>query len=189
MIRLAFPAGASEHGIGAILTVVRHGDDRWFDIVKWTLFATIGRMDDRWGIVEYNNTDLTNPTIPPDYAMAYKTFRDAFNYGAREISAMAWNGSNGLFVGQPGYVPYTAWRNTPAEEAMRDFLVSHADVPLGARMWTFGTPLHADADGWSAERGAMQSVPGSSRFDPTATAFRSCRPRTRSYDPRRSNAW
>ena len=148
------------HGhLGAIL----YGRTARNDIVMETgrtLFATIGRMDDRWGIVEYNNTDLTNPTISPDYAMAYKTFRDAFNYGAREISAMAWNGSNGLFVGQPGYVPYTAWRNTPAEEAMRDFLVSHADVPLGARMWTFGTPLHADADGWSAERGAMQSGTG-----------------------------
>jgi hypothetical protein len=87
--------------------------------------------------------------------MAYQTFRDAFNNGAREVSAMAWNGSNGIYADQPGYVPYTSWRNTPAEDAMRDFLVSHADVPVGARLWTFGTPVHVDADGWTAERGTL----------------------------------
>ena len=125
-----------------------------------SLFATIGRMDDGWAIVEYNNTDLKYPTKRPDYTMAYQTFRDAFNYGAREVSAMAWNGSNGLFADQPGYVPYTSWRNTPAEDAMRDFLVSHADVPLGARLWTFGTPVHADSDGWTAERGRLVTGAG-----------------------------
>jgi hypothetical protein len=125
------------------------------------LFATIGRMDDGWAIVEYNNTDLKFPTQQPDFAMAYQTFRDAFNYGAREISAMAWNGSNGLFAGQAGYVPYTAWRNTPAEDAMRDFLVSHADLPWGARLWTFGTPRHVETDGWTAERGRL--IPGAGK--------------------------
>jgi hypothetical protein len=125
-----------------------------------SLFATIGRMDDGWGIVEYNNTDLKFPQKKPDYAMAYQTFRDAFNNGAREVSAMAWNGSNGIYADQPGYVPYTSWRNTPAEEAMRDFLVSHADVPVGARLWTFGTPVHSDADGWTAERGTLTAGAG-----------------------------
>jgi hypothetical protein len=133
-----------------------------------SLFATIGRMDDGWAIVEYNNTDLKFPTKRPDYAMAYHTFRDAFNYGAREVSAMAWNGSNGLFADQPGYVPYTSWRNTPAEDAMRDFLVSHADVPLGARLWTFGTPVHADADGWTAERGTLVAGKGFVTLTPQA---------------------
>jgi hypothetical protein len=133
-----------------------------------SLFATIGRMDDGWAIVEYNNTDLKFPTKRPDYAMAYETFRDAFNYGAREVSAMAWNGSNGLFADQPGYVPYTSWRNTPAEDAMRDFLVSHADVPLGARLWTFGTPVHVDADGWSAERGKLVAGKGFATLSPDA---------------------
>jgi hypothetical protein len=133
-----------------------------------SLFATIGRMDDGWAIVEYNNTDLKFPTKRPDYAMAYQTFRDAFNYGAREVSAMAWNGSNGLFAGQPGYVPYTSWRYTPAEDAMRDFLVSHADVPVGARLWTFGTPVHADGDGWSAERGKLVAGKGFATLTPDA---------------------
>jgi hypothetical protein len=131
-----------------------------------SLFATIGRMDDGWAIVEYNNTDLKFPTKRPDYAMAYQTFRDAFNYGAREVSAMAWNGSNGLFADQPGYVPYTSWRWTPAEDAMRDYLVSHADVPVGARLWTFGTPVHVDADGWTAERGKLMAGAGFATLTP-----------------------
>jgi hypothetical protein len=125
-----------------------------------SLFATIGRMDDGWAIVEYNNTNLSTPTIAPDYSMAYRTFRDAFNYGAREVSAMAWNGSNGIYAGKPDYVPYTAWRNTPAEDAMRDFLVSHADVPHGAQLWTFGTPRDAGTDGWTAERGTLDAGTG-----------------------------
>jgi len=125
-----------------------------------SLFATIGRMDDGWGIVEYNNTDMSQPYVPPDYGMAYKTFRDAFNYSAREVSAMAWNGSNGMFMGTPGYVPFTAWQNTAAEEAMRDFLVSHADLPRSARLWTFGTPKHVDSDGWTADRGSLTAQAG-----------------------------
>lgn len=129
-------------------------------------FATLGRMDDGWAIVEYNNTDLSAPTVAPDYAMAYRTFRDAFNYGAQEISAMAWNGSNGLYADKPGYVPYTSWRNTPAEDAMRDFFASHADVPRGARLWTFGTPRRADSDGWTATRGTLTSLPGSAVLTP-----------------------
>jgi hypothetical protein len=130
------------------------------------LFATIGRMDDGWAIVEYNNTDLSKPAVLPDYGMAYRTFRDAFNYGAQQVSAMAWNGSNGLFAGQPGYVAYTSWRNTPAEDAMRDFLVSHADVPRGARLWTFGTPRRSDADGWSAARGELVAGTGVATLRP-----------------------
>ena len=131
-----------------------------------SLFATIARMDDGWAIVEYNNTDLTAPTVPPDYAMAYKTFRDAFNYGAREVSAMAWNGSNGIYIGKPGYAPHTSWRNTAAEDAMRDFMVSHADLPHGARLWTFGTPRRADTDGWTAERGELTAGAGFAALRP-----------------------
>jgi len=99
--------------------------------------------------------DLKRPEQYPGYAQAYRAFRDLFNYDARQISLMAWNGSNGIFAGQPGYVSYTSWRNTPAEEAMRDHLVSHADLPLGSRLWTFGSAQHADDDGWTAEGGSL----------------------------------
>jgi hypothetical protein len=67
----------------------------------------------------------------------------------------AWNGPNGIYAGQPGYVSYTAWRNTPAEYAMRDFLVAHADVPLGAKLWSFGSIRRADTDGWAADAGSI----------------------------------
>ena len=144
-----------------------------------SLFATIGRMDDGWGIVEYNNTDLTAPTVLPTYAMAYTTFRDAFNYGAQQVAAMAWNGSNGLYAGKPGYVAYTSWRNTPAEVAMRDFLVTHADVPAArdcghsarrtSRMRMAGRP---SAERWSPAR-------ASPRCSRTAAPSRSYRRATR----------
>jgi hypothetical protein len=73
---------------------------------------------------------------------------------------MAWNGSNGIYAGEAGYVSFMAWRNTPLEDAMRDFAVSHAFVPLGARLWTFGSPQLADADGWSVPVGKLVSGPG-----------------------------
>jgi hypothetical protein len=112
-------------------------------------------MDPGWAIVEFNSTDLKRPKELPTYAQAYRTFRDVFNYGGSGVSAMAWNGSNGLFAGTPDYVAYTSWRNTPAEDAMRDFLVSHADLPSGAQLWTFGSTRHADDDGWTAQRGTL----------------------------------
>jgi hypothetical protein len=126
----------------------------------YSLFATFARMDPGWAVVEYNSTDLKHALVQPSYEQAYRSFRDMFNYGASEISAMAWNGSNGLFAGQPDYLPYTAWRNTPAEDAMRDFLVSHADVPRGAQLWTFGTVRRADDDGWFAEQGSREARRG-----------------------------
>jgi hypothetical protein len=43
---------------------------------------------------------------------------------------------------------------------MRDFMVSHADLPRGARLWTFGTPRRADLDGFQAERGEIVSGMG-----------------------------
>ena len=145
------------------LGVIIYGEAAQNDVrMEWphSLFATFGRMDPAWGVVEYNSTDLKRPTILPNYMQAYRSFRDMFNYGAIEVSAMAWNGSNGIFAGQPGYVAYTSWLNTPAEDAMRDFLVSHADVPLGAQLWTFGSVRHADDDGWVAERGRAQGNRG-----------------------------
>jgi hypothetical protein len=38
---------------------------------------------------------------------------------------------------------------------MRDFLVAHADVPLGAKLWTFGSVRRADTDGWSTVAGSL----------------------------------
>ena len=125
-----------------------------------SLFATFARMDPGWAVVETNATNLKHAMTLPTYAQSYHAFRDMFNFDARQISVMAWNGSDGRFVGQPGYQPWTAWRNTLAEGAMRNFLVSHADLPLGARLWTFGGPSYADDDGWRLERGKLHAPGG-----------------------------
>ena len=49
---------------------------------------------------------------------------------------------------------------------MRDFLVAHADLPWGAKLWTFGSPRHADGDGWTAERGTLGLLPGALAINP-----------------------
>ena len=123
-----------------------------------SLFATFARMDRGWGVVEFNPTDLRRPTVHPDYGTAYRAIREMTNYGARAISVMAWNGADGLLAFDPGYVPYTAWRNTPGEDAMRDMLDARADLPRGAWLWTFGSARYASADGWTFARG--QGVAG-----------------------------
>ena len=120
-----------------------------------SLFATLAAVDPRWGIVEYNTSDLRNPAVPPGYPAAYRGLRDMWNFGARYVSPMAWNGSNGLLVGQPGYSTFTAWRNTPLESAAKDFMLARAGLPLGAVLYTFGTPSHADGDGWTADVGTF----------------------------------
>jgi hypothetical protein len=111
-------------------------------------------MDPGWAVGEFNTADFRKPNELPTYAMGYRVLREMFNYGARFASPMAWNGSNGTFAGQPGYVSFTAWRNTPAEDAMRDFAIAHAFVPLGTRLWTFGSARHPDTDDWAAANGA-----------------------------------
>jgi hypothetical protein len=124
------------------------------------LFATLAAIDPAFAIVEFNTADLRSPQAEPSYAAGYRAFRDLWNAGARYVSPMAWNGSNGVNAGKPGYVTFTAWRNTPLEDAARDFLVERAGLPLGALLWTFGSPAHADGDGWVAETGTIKLTPG-----------------------------
>ncbi|HEX4884661.1 MAG TPA: hypothetical protein VFX05_11020 [Casimicrobiaceae bacterium] len=131
-----------------------------------SLFATFHRMDPGWAIVEYNTADLRDPGKLPTYEMAYKAHRDAFNYGARLVSPMAWGGSDGTQAGQPGYVSYMAWRNTPLEDAVRDFALSHAYVPRGSRLWTFGSAVLATDDGWRAAGATLTPGPGLVELQP-----------------------
>ena len=128
--------------------------------VPHSLFATFSRMDPGWAVVETNATNLKKPLVQPHYSQSYHAFRDMFNFDAQEVSVMAWNGSNGLYSAMPGYLPYTAWRNTPAEAAMRDFMVTHANLPRGARLWTFGAPGYPDDDGWRLEQGKVYARGG-----------------------------
>ena len=125
-----------------------------------TLFDTLAAIDPGFAIVEFNTADLRHPERHPTYAAAYRALRDLWNAGARFVSPMAWNGSNGLGADCTDYVSFTAWRNTPLEEAARDFLLARSGLPLGTKLWTFGTQVHADDDGWRIARGRAQSLPG-----------------------------
>ncbi len=133
-----------------------------------SLFASLAAIDPRWAVVEYNTADLREPASLPTYAAAYRGLRDLWNFGARYVSPMAWNGSNGSNAGTPGYSSFTAWRNTPLEDATRDFMLSRAGLPLGALLWTFGTPAHPDGDGWTAEVGGLRLAAGGITLAPDA---------------------
>ena len=136
-----------------------------------SLFAEFAALDPDWAVVEYNSADLTRPQELPDYAAAYRGLRDMWNHGARFVSPMAWSGSDGRNAGKPGYDPFTAWRNTPLEEAAKDFLLARAHLAPGAKLWTFGAPAHADADGWSAVRGTLVAQPGRAVIAPDASGI------------------
>jgi hypothetical protein len=125
-----------------------------------SLYATLAAIDPGFGIVEFNTADLRHPERHPTYAAAYRALRDLWNSGARFVSPMAWNGSNGRNARGADYVTYTAWRNTPLEQAACDFLLARSGLPLGSRLWTFGTQLHADDDGWRVEAGSLRRLPG-----------------------------
>ena len=125
-----------------------------------SLFATLARIDPQFAIVEFNTADLRNPARRPTYRDAYRALRDLWNAGACFVSPMAWNGSEGLREDDADYVTFTAWRNTPLESATCDFLLERLNLPLGSRLWTFGTPSHADDDGWSAEAGSIRVLHG-----------------------------
>ncbi|HET8875020.1 MAG TPA: hypothetical protein VFO53_01720 [Casimicrobiaceae bacterium] len=125
-----------------------------------SLYATLASVDADFGIVEFNTADFRHPERQPTYASAYRALRALWNQGARFVSPMAWNGSNGAHAHDAEYVTFTAWRNTPLEEAACDFLLERAGLPAGSRLWTFGTPVHADDDGWTLDAGSMRALPG-----------------------------
>jgi hypothetical protein len=125
-----------------------------------SLYATLASIDTDFGIVEINTADFRHPELQPAYGSAYRALRELWNAGARFVSPMAWNGSNGAHADAADYVTFTAWRNTPLEEAACDFLLERAGLPPGSRLWTFGTPAHADDDGWTLDAGSMRALPG-----------------------------
>ncbi|BBJ23408.1 hypothetical protein [Candidatus Nitrotoga sp. AM1P] len=123
-----------------------------------SLFSVFRKLDSDWAVIEHNTADLRNPSRLPNFAEAYKSLREIYNYGAHFISPMAWNGSRGSFVGQPGFVAYTALRDTPLEDAIKNFMISHANLPRRARLWTFGGDGYADDDGWVPILGTRSDV-------------------------------
>jgi hypothetical protein len=134
-----------------------------------TLFDACATVDPGFAVVELNTADLRNPDALPSYADGYRAFRDLWNAGARFVSPMAWNGSSGKYVGKPGYTARTAWRDTPLEQAACDFLLARAGLPLESLLWTFGSPFHADSDGWSAAAGEISEGHGHLLLAPDAS--------------------
>ncbi|HEX6794035.1 MAG TPA: hypothetical protein VF304_09305 [Casimicrobiaceae bacterium] len=125
-----------------------------------SLYPTLAAIDPGFAIVEFNTADLREPARHPTYADAYRALRDLWNAGARFVSPMAWNGSNGAQATSADYVTFTAWRNTPLEEAACDFLLERSGLPLGSKLWTFGAGSYASDDGWAARNGSMRTQPG-----------------------------
>lgn len=137
--------GAIVYGNSATNTIRMGGNE--------SLFSVLRDKDPDWAVVESNTADLRNPKSMPDFSKGYESIRHIFNYGARFISPMAWNGSNGILQGAPGFDAFTALRNTPMEEAILRFMYQYANIPRGALVWTFGNDQHTSQDGWTAEKG------------------------------------
>jgi hypothetical protein len=142
--------GAILYGPSAVNQIKMEGDR--------SLFSVFRQLDPGWAVVEHNTADLHDPARLPDFAEAYQSLREIHNYGARFISPMAWNGSRGSFAGQPGFVSYTALRETPLEDAIKNFMISHANLPRRSRLWTFGAEGHADDDGWLPSSGTQSAI-------------------------------
>ncbi len=150
---------------GGHLGAIFYGRSATNDVTVETgesLFAEIRRHDPDWAVVEFNPAYLEYPNKQSDYKVAYRALRDMFNFGAKFVSPMAWNGWNGIYKDDPGYLSYTSFRNTPLEKAVKDFMVVFADAPRGMILWPFGTQRHADNDGWQVVGGnfSMQRLPG-----------------------------
>lgn len=113
-----------------------------------TLFGTIQDFDLDWGISEYSASDFLEPTRLAGYGDSYLSMLQVFNSNARFVSPMAWNGSNGIYEGQPGFTSFTSWRNTPAEVAFKDFALARAGLPRSAKLWPFGLRSAVGSEGW-----------------------------------------
>lgn len=152
---------APSHGhLGAILygkglrddVIVETGDD---------LLGALKKADRDWAVVEFNPSFLEYPSRLADYRDGYTAMQRIFNFGARFASPMAWNGWNGIYADQPGYLAYTSFRNTPFESAIQDFMLLYADLPRTSILWPFGSWRHSDTDGWTvSEPFEIDALPG-----------------------------
>ena len=135
--------GATLYGESAINNALMENGD--------SLFRIFRDLDPGWAVLEYNTSDVRGPKILGDSVRGYRGVRDIVNYGARLLSPMAWNGSPASAVGDPGFAPYTSYRGTPLEQAVRNAMVNRANLPRQARLWTFGGGLVTDDDDWYAQ--------------------------------------
>lgn len=55
----------------------------------------------------------------------------------------------------PDLSAYTALRDSPLADAIKSFMISHANLPRRSRLWTFGAEEIADSDGWIPSTGTQ----------------------------------
>src|SRR4030081_247782 len=74
-LKLATPA---DHGVlpeviskEPLGPMVRHGDDQWFDVVKWTLFAMVDAEE--LGVTQKNVDDLAKSSDKPEFKRVFGT--------------------------------------------------------------------------------------------------------------------
>ena len=134
-----------------------------------SLFATFAAHRPGLGVVEYNTADLRDPKAQPDYATGYRALRDLCNCGrAIRVADGVERLERRATRRSPTTSPTPRGATRRSRRPRRDFLLSHAGLPLGARLWTFGSPRHVDGDGWIAEHGGAAAGPGFLTITPEA---------------------
>ncbi len=122
-------------------------------------FSQVQMFDLDWAVPEFNLASISEPAATPDYEVSYDAFRQLLNSNVRLISPMAWNGSNGIYAGEPGFVSYTSWRNTPQEQAFIDFGIARQGLSRYSKFWPFGFNSHRSDDGWKGINSTIDTIP------------------------------
>ena len=141
--------GATLYGEAAINNALMETPD--------PLFRVFRDLDPGWAILEYNTADVRGPKVVPDIIRGYRGVRDIFNYGAKLLSPMAWNGSFAGAFNEPGFVSYSSYRGSTLERAVKNAMVNRANLPRQARLWTFGGGMLIDDDDWYPQVAGMAS--------------------------------
>ena len=157
--------GAILYGDSAINTARMEND--------LSLFANIQSFDLDWGVPEFNLAKIDKPADLPGYDLTYQAVLELLNSNVRYVSPMAWNGSNGIFAGSEGFVSYTSWRNTPAEQAFMDFSSARKGLSRTAKLWPFGFRGISTVDGWTGSKpGSLHGENGKLTIDPESGNIR-----------------
>ena len=119
-----------------------------------SLFATLAAIDPQWADRRVQHgRPARSAGARRRYAAAYRSLRDIWNFGARYVSPMAWNGSNGL-VRRAARLQHLHCMAQYAARVSRARLHAGARGPA-ARRGCCGPSARlciADGDGWTRRR-------------------------------------
>lgn len=119
-----------------------------------TLFAIFRRKSPKgWAVVESHPANLHEPRRVPGLKDSFNALREPFRGGASFVSLMSWNGGSGKYRNEKAYVSFIVIRDTPLEDAIKALMTTHAGVPRGSLVWTFGSLAHNDDEGWEVRHG------------------------------------